>query len=253
MPRCNRSMPIHEIHEIEAPARRAIALDPHFGEALQVLAGVSFRLRFDWASAERWYRAAIESDPDLGVAHHNYGLFLVARGRSAEGLAEFERAAELREPNATDSTDMAYGWFLAGDLERALRFALQGVGESPNLFSVAMLSEILVARGESDEALEITSVYSRRIGADGVTTVSDWYAAARQAMRERGGSAWGSEIALLDERLGHREAALAGLAQACHNRSGWSLQYIDVDPRFGSLRGSAGFAPVRQCLDTPLD
>jgi tetratricopeptide (TPR) repeat protein len=81
--------------EGKAAALKALALDSTLAEAHASLGTVQFLHDRDWDAAEASYRRAIALDPNYAATHYFYCLFLSARGRVAEALAEAERAMTL--------------------------------------------------------------------------------------------------------------------------------------------------------------
>ncbi len=87
---------VGEFGEAEASFRRAIAMDGHFGPAVNSLATVV--LLQDPArveEAESLYRRAIEIDPAYSLPHSNLGNVLQVLGRLTESEACLRRAVEL--------------------------------------------------------------------------------------------------------------------------------------------------------------
>jgi TolB-like protein/DNA-binding winged helix-turn-helix (wHTH) protein/Tfp pilus assembly protein PilF len=78
-----------------AAAIRAIELDERSAEAHTALAVVAQNYDFDWQTAEREYRRAIQLNPNYATAHHWYGEYLGLQGRFDESFRELERARQL--------------------------------------------------------------------------------------------------------------------------------------------------------------
>jgi TolB-like protein/Tfp pilus assembly protein PilF len=78
-----------------AAAQAAIKLDDHLAEAHVSLAVIAQNYDWDWATAEKEYRRAIELDPNYATAHHWYAEYLALTGRFEEAFVEIERAREL--------------------------------------------------------------------------------------------------------------------------------------------------------------
>ena len=76
-------------------ATRALQLDGSLADAHASLGDVLYFYDHDWNSAEREFRRAIELNPEHAVAHHWFGLFLIAMGREKEAEAELRTAHEL--------------------------------------------------------------------------------------------------------------------------------------------------------------
>jgi serine/threonine protein kinase/tetratricopeptide (TPR) repeat protein len=91
----------------KAAARRALEIDDGLAEAHTSLAYARC-LDWEWAGAEEEFRRAIQLNPEYALAHHFYGFFLSATGRSEEGLAEFRHALEIDPLSLIINCD--YGW-----------------------------------------------------------------------------------------------------------------------------------------------
>src|SRR2546426_1299261 len=50
---------------------------------------------WNWPEAERHFTRAIEINPSLAFAHHDYAFFQVAMGRTEQGLSTLRRAIAL--------------------------------------------------------------------------------------------------------------------------------------------------------------
>ncbi len=79
-----------------AAAEKALAIDPELAKA-HVAMAVVHEYEFDWASAEREYRRAIELSPNLDFARNNYAFYLSILDRQDEALAQLEEQRK-RDP-----------------------------------------------------------------------------------------------------------------------------------------------------------
>lgn len=78
-----------------AAALRAIELDENLPEAHTARALILQNYDWDWQTAEKEYRRAIELNPNYATAHHWYAEHLAFMGRFDEALRESERARQL--------------------------------------------------------------------------------------------------------------------------------------------------------------
>lgn len=76
-------------------ASEALRLDENLAEAHTSLGCVEMILNWNWASAEREFKRAIELNPSYSPAHVLYANYLAAVGRSDESVAEAKRSLEL--------------------------------------------------------------------------------------------------------------------------------------------------------------
>ena len=76
-------------------ALKALALDDNLAEAHASLGQITAYYDYDFVTAEREYRRAIELNPNYASAHQWYAEHLAAMRRNEEALAEIRRALEL--------------------------------------------------------------------------------------------------------------------------------------------------------------
>ena len=79
----------------KAYAEKALALDGTLAEAYTTLAGVIENSDWDWQSAEREYKRAIDLNANYPTAHQRYSLFLIKMGRTEDSLTKIKRALDL--------------------------------------------------------------------------------------------------------------------------------------------------------------
>ena len=79
----------------EQYASKAIALDDGLAEAHASLGSSFLNNNWDFASAEREYKKAIELRPNYPAAYHWYGILLTFMGRFEDALAMVKRASDL--------------------------------------------------------------------------------------------------------------------------------------------------------------
>ena len=90
-----------------AAAVRALELDPHLPEAHTALALVVQNYDWDWETAEREFRRALELNPNYATARHWYAEHLAFRGRFDEARVEAERARQLDPLSLAIAVDTA--------------------------------------------------------------------------------------------------------------------------------------------------
>jgi TolB-like protein/DNA-binding winged helix-turn-helix (wHTH) protein/Flp pilus assembly protein TadD len=78
-----------------AAAQRAVELDANLAEAHTALALILQNYDWDWQTAEKEFRRAIELNPNYATAHQWYAEHLTWLGRFEEALRESERARQL--------------------------------------------------------------------------------------------------------------------------------------------------------------
>jgi serine/threonine protein kinase/tetratricopeptide (TPR) repeat protein len=86
--------PSDSFPKAKAAAMKALQLDDTLAEAHAALAYAAF-FDWDWPSAEREFKRAIELNPNSALSHNRYAVYLETRGRFNESMAEAQRAQEL--------------------------------------------------------------------------------------------------------------------------------------------------------------
>ncbi len=136
-------------------ADKAIELDdsrtePHVAKAL-----VFYRADWDWESAEREFRRAIELNDGYAGAHHQYALFLAALLRLEQAREEIARANELDPLSLIISTAVGRIWHFSRDYPKAIAQCLRTIRLSPEFapayFDLAIAYEL---NKQYDKALE---------------------------------------------------------------------------------------------------
>jgi len=101
--------PSDSFPKAKAAAMKALELDDTLAEAHVALGYAAF-FDWDWPSAEREFKRAIELNPNSALSHKGYAEYLEARGRFNEGIAEAQRAQELDplSPEVVSELGFAY-------------------------------------------------------------------------------------------------------------------------------------------------
>ena len=144
-------VPVTEVApKARAAAQKALAIDDSSSQAHAVLGG-AYQNLWEWDTAEREFRHAIELDPNNGTARQWYGLFLGLFGRHDEALAQFKRALELDPLNLTFNTNLAGGYADAHQYDLAMDQFKKTFEIDPNYGSGhANLSQLAEDMGNHD-------------------------------------------------------------------------------------------------------
>ena len=113
-PEESRTLPIGK-----AEAERAVQLDPMLSEVHVALAVVNTST-FDWASAEREFKVAIETNPNDANAHYFYAMYyLLPQKRFDEAIAEYRKALQLDPLSEVINTNLGVELMIARRFDEA--------------------------------------------------------------------------------------------------------------------------------------
>jgi eukaryotic-like serine/threonine-protein kinase len=112
--------PRENFPKAKAAAMRALELDDTLAEAHTALGWIKWGYDWDWSSAEREFKRAIELDPSSAVAHGRYATYLVTMGRFDEGVAEGRRAQELDPLSQHIVGFLGYEYLAAGRFDESI-------------------------------------------------------------------------------------------------------------------------------------
>ena len=136
-------------------ALKALALDDKLAEAHASLGQIMDYYDYDFVTAEREYRRAIELNPNYATGHQWFAEHLCALKRNDEGLAEIHRALELDPMSVI--INRTYGDVLADarKLDEAIHQYQKTLELDPNLPSGHyFLGRAYEAKGSYDEAVK---------------------------------------------------------------------------------------------------
>ena len=244
-------------------AVRALEIDDELPEAHVALALILENYDWDWNTAEKEYRRAIELNPNYATAHHWYAEFLTWRGRFDEALRESESARRLDPLSLIIATDRGAILYFARQYDRAIE-QFQSVLEMDPSFGRAHLGiDAYMQQGRFSEALakleewrrlagDGTNIRSRLVYAYGRMGQKDKARAELKKLEAMNSTSRHDPVAMVMAYIGvaDNDAALRSLEKAYAERSNLltALKVEPVydplreDPRFQELLRRVGFA-----------
>lgn len=144
----------------------ALSIEPELAEAYAVR-GLQETYALEFTAAEEDFKYAIELNPGLRFARHNYGFMLWSLARPAEALAQFEIALEMDPLSAI--TNFAVGDVLGNlaEFEAAIAHYLQCQELLPELYSCYLgLASIYKITGDFEQYAYFLNQASLRIEED---------------------------------------------------------------------------------------
>ncbi len=240
-----------------AAAAKALEIDDTLAQAHASLGMIRFSYEWDWAGAEREFRRAIELDNNYATAHHWFGVFLSAMGRSGEAVASLKRARQLDPLSVIINADVGLLLHFARRYDDAIeqvRKALEMdtnfvAGHRPLGLAYEQKGMHAEAVAELQKALEVSRGHPFILGSLG-------HAYARAGRREKA-LATISDLEALSKRryvapfntaviytgLGDSGRAFEWLQKAFNDRS-LDMTFLKVDPRFDALRADPRFGDL---------
>ncbi len=138
----------------KAAAIKALELDNTLSEAHTSLAFSLDVFDWDWESAEREFRRALELNPGYATAHHWYAWHLSEMGRNSEAVAEMRQAENLDPLSLIISADMAEILLVARLNDEAMEQGRKTADMDPN-FAIGHyeLGQAFVQKHSYNEAI----------------------------------------------------------------------------------------------------
>jgi TolB-like protein/Flp pilus assembly protein TadD len=137
-------------------AERAFSLAPEVAEVRAALGLHAAYFAYDWETAEREYRAAVEANPSYALAHcwHSFTLSTLSRGD--EAVAAANRALEVDPLSPYANTTLGVALVSAGRRTDALSALEEAVDiDADSLYSLFMLGATYGSLGRHDEAVTV--------------------------------------------------------------------------------------------------
>jgi TolB-like protein/Tfp pilus assembly protein PilF len=136
----------------ERSHRRALELDPHNSLVLRS-AGLLAYCRGRLEEAADSFRRAIEQDPLSNLAYHNLGLAYHSAGNFAAAEAAYRRSQDLAPGTAVTSSMLALLLLEAGRAQEGLDEAALETDETNRLHATAIIAHALARESQAEEAL----------------------------------------------------------------------------------------------------
>jgi TolB-like protein/DNA-binding winged helix-turn-helix (wHTH) protein/Tfp pilus assembly protein PilF len=236
----------------KAAAIKALELDNALGEAHTSLAFSLDVFDWDWESAEKEFRRAIELNPGYATAHHWYAWHLSEMARNSEAIAEMRKAENLDPLSLIISADVAEILLVAHLNDEAIAQSRKTVDMDPN-FAIAHyeLGQAFVEKHSYNEAIAEFQKAIELSGGSIPCTSNLAYAYAVSNKRNEAvkilndlktrSTRNAAEIALMYVGLGEKDQAMKWLGKAYEEHFNPSILLrpafdpLRSDPRFQNL------------------
>jgi TolB-like protein/DNA-binding winged helix-turn-helix (wHTH) protein/Tfp pilus assembly protein PilF len=246
------SPPTKFMPKARAAAQRALELDERLPEAHTALAVIAQTYDWDWPTAEKEYRRAIQLNPSYATGHHWYAECLALQGRFDQAFPEIEIARQLDPLSLIIATDYGAILYFSRQYDRAIEQFRAVLDMEPNFPRAHMLVWAYVQKGQFADALADAQAWRRHDD-------MPWSWVMTAYVFGRSGERAKAKLALEQlERLGrHRpldslsfavayigmgnnDEAMVWLEKACTEHSS-SLSALKVDPTYDPVRSDPRF------------
>jgi TolB-like protein/DNA-binding winged helix-turn-helix (wHTH) protein/Flp pilus assembly protein TadD len=261
-----RLPPREAMPKAKAAAIRALELDETLAEAHASLGRVLAAYDWDWTSAEKEYKRAIELNPRYAVAHQWYGGYLAVMGRSNEAIAERKRAMELEPLSLTINFELGLAFYYVRDYDQAIE-QFQKTLELDQNFPAAhnflpaayeqkgMYSEAIAEFRKSIPLTANSESTLSKAGLGHVYAVTGKKSEARTVLDELKQASEqeyvaAPSVALIYAGLGEKDQAFAWLEKGYEQRA-FQMQWIKLEPRWDSLRSDPRFQDLIRRIGFP--
>jgi len=243
-------------------ANEALALNGRLSEAHTSLAFVLDLYYWDWDTAEKEYKLAINLNPNYAMAHHWYAWHLLVLGQNADGMLEMKKAESLDPLSLIIRSDVANALNASHRFEESIQQSTKTLALDPN-FAIGHfhLGEALVQQHQYDAAI---AEFQRAIELSGHLAAFDANLAHAYAVSGRKAEALkiakdmeirsdlnqsaNALIALIYVGLGDLDQAMIWLNKAYDARFNPSIL---IRPVFDPLRSDARFRELRHRVGLP--
>lgn len=238
-------------------ALRALELDERLAAAHAVLGFSLLHGDWDWASAEKELRRAVELDPQRATSHLWHAIALEATGRSEEAVEAARKAVVIQPQDANVHAGLGYRLYWARRYDEAVTELTAAAQLDPQLDTAyyfigrarVQQGRFKEAQDAFDRAWEISPKNSNVTSAAAyMDAMSGKRKQAQKVLSElerqaNRGLRVSSQVAALHAALGKKGVALGWLERAQESHEG-ALVWIKIDPRFDSLRNEPRFKAI---------
>jgi TolB-like protein/Tfp pilus assembly protein PilF len=253
----------------KASLARAIEIEPELAEAHAVAGSLACFFDWDWATAEREFRRAIEIDPKSVMARLTYVDYLTAMARWDEVIEHSAIAKEIDPLSSSPAHWLAIGYMGRHEYDLAIAEFRETLDLNPNwTWGYIKLAKAYADAGRCDEALVTADDAEAQLHGGSTPLARAWlgytYGACDQrdlfdaALREL--QAYGSESYLdsatyssLYAGVGDVEAMLDALERSVEDRSpdavylpaepALFLEGLEHEPRYAALVEAMDYGP----------
>jgi Tfp pilus assembly protein PilF len=256
--------PDEAMPKAKVAALKEIEIDDTFAGGHTDLGTCYWYYDWNWPSAEKEFKRAIELDPNDGLTRENYGWFLVTTGRIDDGIAEARKSQQLDPLNQEHTSVLGWDLYLAHRFDESIEQQRKAVELDPNYWpGYSWLGHAYAQQGHWGEAIESfkKAIAIEPVIAEPLIGLGRAYAAsgkkdeAQKVLAELNDHSKHPYVSnyLLAELyagMGDNEKAFAALEKAFEQRS-WYMTHLKLDPELEPLHSDPRFADLVRRVGLP--
>jgi serine/threonine protein kinase/Tfp pilus assembly protein PilF len=260
--------PNETLPKAKVAARKALELDDSVAEAHAELAYAEWFSDWDWSSAEREFKRAIELNPNSAISHARYSECLQTRGRFEEAIVEGERSQELDPLSPQSLANLGYGYLAFQRYDESIVRFQKALDLYPDAAWIRqLLAEAYAMKHMYPQAF---AEYDKVAEQDKVVTAENQQVAGTlgwlyaisgrrfdalriaKEFRDLSSHAYVDfyQVAAIYAALGEKDEAFRSLERAYAARSG-SMPWLAVDPFWHGVRSDPRFADLLRRMGMP--
>jgi TolB-like protein/Tfp pilus assembly protein PilF len=254
--------PKEALPKAKAVATKALELDSTLGEAHNSLAFCLDGFDWDFDSAGKEFRQAIELNPGYATAHHWYAWHLSLLGRYDEAIPEMRRAESLDPLSLIINADLAELLVLAHSYDESIEQSRKTIEMDPNFaFAHVQLAQAYLAKHMNEDAVaELQKAVQLSAGSPtSIATLARAYVAAGMRSdahkllsdlkkRSSPSSSYAAEISVIYTALGDADQAMNWLEKGYEERFNPGVL---LRPGFDPLRSDPRFEDLVRRIGLP--
>lgn len=246
----------------KAYASRALEIDPSLAEVHATLGLVNHYL-WNWADAEKYFKRAIELNPNYPSARHWYSRTLRNQGKYNEAFEQIMQSQQLDALSLAISNNVAESLLQKGDVAGALKESQRTLEIGVSWVTYRTLAYCYLRLGQKEEALANARKAAELLNGSAVALKVLGYvqasvgnrtealAIAREIENEFAkGNADGRDVAIVYAGLGENDKVFEWLEKDFQNRNS-SLAEVQLELPFVPLRNDPRFKDLLKRMNLP--
>jgi TolB-like protein/Flp pilus assembly protein TadD len=246
-------------------ASRALAIDETLADAHLSMAIIAHWYEWDWASAGREFKRAIELNPDDPRPHGYYSWYLATMGRTDQALAEAKRGQQLDPVSSEANLFVGSVLVFTRQYDQAIEQLRSGIELDPTYwYAHDFLGRAYEQKGRLPEAI---AEFQRALelakdNAENWSNLGHAYALSGKRgeaqkiidqLKELSAHSYVApyNFAAIYAGLGDKDQAFAWLDRAYVDRSGFLAFYLKSDAHMDSLRSDPRFKDLVRRIGLP--